>query len=412
MDRLTKMTLRHLSLEQIDQSQLQRLIDEPVSESRDIEYKRDTYGNADRDHGEYLADVSSFANTAGGEIIIGMIAQAGIPTGFNPLQIDADAEILRLENIARSGLQPRIFGLAARAVPIAGGGSALVVRIPRSFNQPHRIVRQGTGHHRFWARSSAGKYEPNVDELRLLFTRAPQLADHIRDFRFDRVAKIAANDAPVALASKHAMIVHVAPLSAFEGGQAFQLDINQHPQQFYIAFPPIGAQVGHFRINLDGCLVLSNVRADGTTHRAYVQIFRNGIVEAVDSSFLMGDGSPQNPLRLTSLRTEARIVQSSHIYLQALQARGAVPPYIVLVSLVGVKGIPYSFAMGNALFEDEAGVLDRDQFHFSEMIVEDIPFDRYEYAKLVRPLLDQTANAAGRATSPSFDHNGQFRLHV
>jgi predicted HTH transcriptional regulator len=123
---------------------------QPVSESRDIEYKRDTYGNADKDHGEYLADISSFGNTAGGEIIIGMTEQAGVPTGFSPLQIDADKEVLRLQNIALSGMQPRIFGLAVHAVPIAGGGSVLVVRIPRSYNLPHRIVRQGSGHHRFF----------------------------------------------------------------------------------------------------------------------------------------------------------------------------------------------------------------------------------------------------------------------
>jgi hypothetical protein len=408
------MTLRHFSLEEIDQSQLQRLIDEPAPESRDIDYKRDTYGNTDKDHAEYLADISSFANTAGGEIIIGMMAKAGIPTGLAPLQIDADAEILRLESIARGGLQPRIFGLAARAVPIRGGGSVLIVRIPRSYIQPHRIVRQGKpGDHRFWARSSAGKYEPNVDELRLLFTRAPQLADRVRDFRFDRIAKVVANDTPVLLADNHPFIMHVAPLSAFEGARDFRLDLQQHPQQMFTAFPPIGGQVGQVRINVDGGLVLSNVQANGKSHRAYVQIFHSGIVEAVDSSFLMGDGTPQSPLRLTSLRTEATIVQSSHIYLQSLQARGALPPYVVLVSLVGVKGVPYSFAMGGGtMFEDEAGMLDRDQFHFSEMVIEDVPFDRYEYAKLIRPLLDQTANAAGRAASPSFDQTGKFRLRV
>lgn len=126
----------------------------------------------------------------------------------------------------------------------------------------------------------------------------------------------------------------------------------------------------------------------------------------------MGDGSAQSPLRLTSLRTEATIVQSSHSHLQSLKAQGAVPPYVVLVSLVG-EGIPYSFAMGGGtMFEDEAGVLDRDQFHFFEMVIDDVPFDRYEYAELIRPLLDQTANAAGRATSPSFDHTGKFRLRV
>jgi hypothetical protein len=408
------MTLRHFSLEEIDQSQLQRLIDEPVPESRDIDYKRDTYGNADKDHAEYLADISSFANTAGGEIIVGMTAKAGIPTGFTPLQIDADAEILRLESIARGGLQPRIFGLAARAVPIKAGGSVLIVRIPRSYIQPHRIVRPGkTGDHRFWARSSAGKYEPNVDELRLLFTRAPQLGDRVRDFRFDRIAKIVANDGAARLIDNHALIVHVAPLSAFEGARDFQLDVRQHPQQLFTAFPPISTPVGNFRINVDGFLVLSNAQADGNTHRAYVQIFHSGIVEAVASSFLAGDGSAENPFRLRSITAEAAIVQSSYSYLHSLEARGAGPPYVVLVSLVGVKGVPYSFAMdGGTLFEDEAGILDRDQFHFSEVVIEDIPADPYQYAKLLRPLLDQTANAAGRAASPSFDQTGRFRLRI
>lgn len=102
------MTLRYLTLDQIDEGQLQRLIDGKASERRDIEYKRHTYGNGDKDYGEYLADVSSFANTIGGDIIIGLNAKAGVPTGFAPLQIDPDGEKLRLENVARSGLQPRI----------------------------------------------------------------------------------------------------------------------------------------------------------------------------------------------------------------------------------------------------------------------------------------------------------------
>jgi hypothetical protein len=325
------MALQHLILDEIDEAQLLRLIDGKASETRDIEYKRDTYGNADKDYGEYLADISSFANTAGGDIIIGMTAKAGVPTGFAPLQIDRDAEILRLENAARSGLQPRVFGLAIRGVPIATGGFVLVVHIPRSYNQPHRIIRQGTGRHRFYARSSAGKYEPNVDELRLLFARAPQIADRIRDFRFDRIAKITANDAAVPLLDAHALTLHVIPFSAFDS--RLPLPLEPH-HRLYNAFPPLlSPYPSNFRINIDGLLTLSSAQVNAKEQRAYVQVFHTGIVEAVASSFLHGDGNPHSPGRLTMLRTEACIVKYSYAYLRALLALGCAPPFALLVSL-------------------------------------------------------------------------------
>jgi len=403
------MALQHVPLDQIDEAQLQSLIDGRVSETQVIEYKRDTYGNADRDHAEFLADVSSFANTAGGDIVIGIAANKGIPTDFSPLSLVPDAEILRLENIARSGLQPRILNLAMRPIPLSSG-CALVIRVPRSYNSPHRIVRQGTGQGRFYARSSAGKYEPNVDELRLLFTRAPQLADRLRGFRIDRVAKISANDGLAPLLDARALILHIVPFSGFDTRLSLPLGREIH---WYNTFPPLlSSYPQQFRINVDGLLTLSNAEANAKAQRAYVQVFHSGIVEAVASAFLMGEGTRQSPHRLTALRLEACIVKYSHMYLQALLTIGCLPPFAVLVSLIGVKGIPYSFTMGNSLFEDEAETLDRDQFHFSEVILEDVPPDPYAYARMLRPLLDETANAAGRPYTPTFDQAGNFRLRV
>jgi hypothetical protein len=405
------MALRHIPLGQIDEAQLQRLIDGRASETRDIEYKRDLYGNADKDHAEFLADVSSFANTAGGDLVIGMVANKGIPTAFAPIASDADPEILRLENVARSGLQPRITNLAMKAVPLSKGGYVLIVRVPRSYNPPHRIVRQGTGQNRFYARSSAGKYEPNVDELRVLFTQAPQLADYIRDFRLDRVAKITANDTPVPLLDGHALILHIVPFSALDSRLPLPLGRNVH---WYNTFTPmLSSHPSNFRINVDGLLTLSNAEANAKEQRAYVQVFHTGIVEAAASSFLMGDRTTQRPNRLTAIRTEACIVRYSHSYLQALIALGCAPPFALLVSLIGVKGVQYSFMVDSySMFEDEAETLDRDQFHFSEVVIEDVPADPYAHARLLRPLLNQVANAAGRPFTPTFDQAGKFRLKV
>jgi predicted HTH transcriptional regulator len=84
------MALLHIPLDQIDEARLQALITAGAPESRTIDYKRTTYGNAHADHAEFLADASSFANTSGGDLVIGMGATNGIPTAithaavFNP----------------------------------------------------------------------------------------------------------------------------------------------------------------------------------------------------------------------------------------------------------------------------------------------------------------------------------------
>jgi len=389
---------------------LQRLISGQAVETRDIEYKRETYGKADKDHGEFLADISSFANTSGGDIVIGMDAQSGLPTEVSPMTMDeADSEKLRLESIARSGLQPRIFGLDFRAVPVSGG-AVIIIRIPRSYNAPHRLVRQGSGHHRFFARSSAGKYEPNVDELRGLFTRAPQLADRIRDFRLDRVAKIAAGDTPTNLQEKDAIAIHIVPFAAFDKKLSVPLS---NVFQFFQKFPPLGGTANNFRMNIDGLLTLSNSKPDAASQRAYVQVFRSGIVEAV-SSILLGDGTRERPRRATSLQTERYIVGGTHDYLSQLIELGCDPPFAVLVSLIGVKGIPYTFTstiQGVVEWDQVTGIFDRDHLHFSETIIEALPPDPYVYANQLRPLFDEIANAAGRHATVSFE-SGRFGYRI
>jgi len=162
------MALAHIPLSDIAEAHLQRLITTQAAESLHVEYKRETYSAADDARREFLADVSSSANTGGGDLVIGIEAEKGVPQRLSPFAGDADTELLRLENMARDGLSPRITNLRARAVPLGRGGSAIVVRIPKSYNPPHRVIFKNSG--RFWARSSAGKYEPNVDELRRIFT--------------------------------------------------------------------------------------------------------------------------------------------------------------------------------------------------------------------------------------------------
>ena len=276
------MALLHIPLARIDEAALQSLVRARVSESRNIDYKRETYGSARDDYAEFLADISSFGNTAGGDIIIGMAAVDGVPTAIIPFLGSPDAEILRLDEVARGGLQPRLPTITFHPIPIQVGGHVIIIRVPRSYNSPHRVIRQGST--RFWARSSAGKYEPNVDELRALFTLAPQLMDRMRGFRSERIAKIAADQGPVQLMSRGTLVLHIIPFSAFDLSSIVPIDAIVRE---FNTFPPLGSRTAQARrVNFDGVLMVSNADQAAQQQRAYVQVFRNGIVEAVNSTII------------------------------------------------------------------------------------------------------------------------------
>jgi predicted HTH transcriptional regulator len=82
------MTLAGKQLDSLNVDDLQALIDAGVSEGREIEFKV-AVGSADKDKREFLADVSSFANASGGDLLIGVAAKGGIATeltGFPKLR--------------------------------------------------------------------------------------------------------------------------------------------------------------------------------------------------------------------------------------------------------------------------------------------------------------------------------------
>lgn len=108
------MALSEKSLDQLAATDLDDLIASGVQEGPRIEYKEATYGGSDADKREFLKDISSFANTFGGHLVIGISEVAGVASAIAPLAGDPDAEILRLESLVRDGLEPRVQGVMMR----------------------------------------------------------------------------------------------------------------------------------------------------------------------------------------------------------------------------------------------------------------------------------------------------------
>jgi len=392
------MALTNVPLGDITEAHLGRLIEGQAAEALTIEYKRDTYGRNDQAKAEFLADVSSFANARGGDLLIGLDAPGGIPRAVVPFAGDGDAERLRLEQMARSGLEPRVSNLETRAIPVVGG-SVLILRVPRSYNGPHRVIF--AGRNRFWARSSAGKYEPNVDELRALFALAPDLADRMRAFRFARVAAIAAHDTPVPLQDNWSLVLHVVPFSHFDLRPSLSLSaVADHA--LYIL--PIGAtHPDNRRFNFDGFLTLSYADQLGR-QRAYVQVFRTGAIEAVANLREWSDG------HIDIKELDDRIIHHTRIYATLLRECGAAPPYMVMASLVGVEG--KLLGKNDRSWGTRGHLLDRDQLHLGEVVLEEAPDGNPNCGMALRPMLDQLANTAGHEASFSFDDSGNCTVRT
>src|SRR5437899_3178998 len=116
-------------LEDNGSAQILDLISSAVREGRSLDYKEVLPGNSDSEKKEFLADVSSFANTVGGDLLIGIAESNGIPTHLTGVPTeDLDKEILRLDSIIRDGIDPRIR-YQIKPVQMSGSSPVLVIRI-------------------------------------------------------------------------------------------------------------------------------------------------------------------------------------------------------------------------------------------------------------------------------------------
>ena len=145
-------------LSEIKEDDLCALIDDQVPEGKSIEYKVSLPGNSDKDKKEFLADISSFSNSAGGHIFFGISESNGLPQELVGLEgIDPDGQILRLLNLLRDSIAPRIPGVNIRAIPIENKGPIIAIKVPRSCISPHMVTFAGIS--KFYSRNSAGKYQ-------------------------------------------------------------------------------------------------------------------------------------------------------------------------------------------------------------------------------------------------------------
>jgi hypothetical protein len=394
----------HKQFEQISREDIESLVRNEVKEGRTIEYKQALPTNADKEKKEFLADVSSFANAAGGDLLFGVVEQrdsenktTGIPESVPGLAgINTDQETRRLDSMLQAGIGPRIAGIRIRPVVGFPDGPVLLVRIPKSYAAPHMVTFQE--HSRFYSRNNGGKYPLDVGEIRSAFALSESLPERVRRFRDERLARIVAGETPQQLEEGSKVVLHIVPVSGITSPAA--IDIHRLCDQFGgLPLSCIDQSPHSFRFNFDGVLSLG-VRSRDLSGPvfAYAQAFRNGAAEFVDAWTLDNSG-PGQVLPETSV--EKTLIRGLRAYLRIMGGLGVTPPLVVLPSLLGIQGC----RIVRQLTLAQAPPIDRNDLLLPDVLVEDEGADA---AQLLRPAFDALWQAAGWRGSQNYDKQGRW----
>jgi len=389
-----------VDIEEITSAHIESLVAEKVTERKALEYKEKLPEGTDGAKKEFLADVCSFANASGGDIIYGIRDQrdsngkpTGIPeeiVGLNGVNLSGERE--RLEAIIRDGIKPRIPSVQAKEIEIPGHEPVVLLRLGRSWIKPHMVTHGGTS--RFYSRHSTGKYQLDVQEIGQAFAEQRSLGEQLRNWRSDRIARLLSDEAPVKLDGPRKLLLHFVPASALAGQQS--AGSWPVPNKVRSLFRPSSLLLGTAsRYNADGCLVYS--LKDANVCASYVQMFRNGCLEYGDGYILNVETDRGGPGLIPSGIFEERLQNTFGNALLVLNRLAIEDPIYFSCTLIGVQGLRLS--------RGSLDVFDVQQHAFDRQIIQtpELQIDRAEqkpYRNSLLPIVDSIWQANGYEETP------------
>jgi hypothetical protein len=387
--------LRGKAVGSLTEGDIRALIDNGVAESQVVEYKRELPGSADADKREFLADVSAFANTAGGCILYGVETardanqqDTGVPTALPGLPgANLDKEKLRLEGMLQDGLSPALRGLIRfQDLPSTNADPVLVMGIPSSYAAPHRVTYQKVN--KFWRRSEGGKYEPDVTELKRMFLETSTWSDEAEQFRAERSEKVRKRGL-INVNLTSSVFIHVLPLGRLNA----RIDLKQYEEKLRsLLSPPTNKGWGH-RWDVDG--FMTSTLGKNNLLDTYTQWFRFGGVEGYSADYLRnweGNGKtvPIFQARQLTIMLERYVPEAVTAMREIFDHQA---PYAVGVSVHNVRG-SYIVVKENRLGEP----IDQNDIVPPLVVVDES--DPVNVRTALRPIVDTLWQSGGFAEEP------------
>src|ERR1022692_2230788 len=216
------------------------------------------------------------------------------------------------------------------------------------------------------------------------------LFDIVRSLRNERLARIR-DERSSGLAKGSVIVLHSIPVRR----DPYAININIHGVNRDDVRPLRGGY--QHRFDFDGLFAV--VPGPKDTSPGYALLFRNGILEAADTSLLRTKTCfPGGPPCIPSTALEAAVINAARRFVQLQRTLSIAPPIALGLSLLGVKGMYVGVS-------DRYGGMDghtivHDDLVFPEVYLRQLDDDPMD---ALRPTFDKLWNGGGMPACADYD---------
>lgn len=316
------MVFRGKNIIEYDSLDIQSLIDNKVPESRTLDYKRELKFD-EKSKVELLYDISSFYNTDGGCLVIGLDElkdendrKTGIPVLPDEKVIikNFDELKLRIEEVIRQSTNPQIANLVFSQLLSLNNSNVFLIGIPKTRSLPSMVTY--SNNNRFYKRKSNGKYILDTYELYDTFLQVNLMEDKIAEFIKERQIAVFEDKFWEGIGSLHSVLIHTIPIHSFNN--QIENFSNYEMQKFFIEELKVpGRHSYSYRYCLEGFHLYSNRLPNSPeVIIPYNLIFRNGIIETFSNEPFFTSNSEKLYLDSTVMLTmiKEQVAKSFKIY--------------------------------------------------------------------------------------------------
>ena len=247
-----------------------------------------------------------------------------------------------------------------------------------------------------------------------LFEEDGELHKKMDIFIQKRIQELNRGEYHISIPGPARMLIHMISIDFLNSNKSFDLEILFNDFESYLK--PINCLIGRkIERNLHGLLISCGPDPYTEAYVGYVQLYRNGMIEAIDSSLLKpttqlyGIRYTQPAKKIAMWSLEKDLIESCGIYLRALEIIGATLPIFLYISFIHIKDyeislVPYR-SMGTFLFNKYSDPAKKDEIFLTSIKIDSFGINFEEKLKSSFDILWNVFNLPG---SRNYDENGKF----